>query len=287
MLHADPVQIIPPTRLLFAGHQRSTRRTFARRSAGTNDWLLIFTEGGQAYFRFAKGEFLARKGDIVLISPNTPQDYGLDEKHGYWNNHWAHFLPRPECLEWMRWPEFAPGMRHLHLIPPFCKRVSQEFLAVERESHIEGRRQQELAINALERALLLCDSVNPRYLENRRDIRIRKAVELLGQVPELHHTLGSIASHCGISRSRFADLFKQQVGVSPFAFLETQRLRRVRELLEHTSFGLAEIAERTGYSSPYYLSLRFKKLFNISPREYRKKRKGTSLDLSRIRSGQI
>jgi len=52
-------------------------------------------------------------------------------------------------------------------------------------------------------------------------------------------------------------------------FLETQRLRRARELLEHTLLNLTEIAEKVGFSSPFYLSLRFKKQFGVSPRDYR------------------
>jgi len=55
--------------------------------------------------------------------------------------------------------------------------------------------------------------------------------------------------------------------------LETQRLRRARELLEHTVFRLAEIAGKVGFSSPFYLSLRFKKQFEISPRDYRRQKK--------------
>lgn len=272
MSKSFPIHIVPADRLLVTGLQERSRRIFAKRPAGTNDWLLIYTESGQGYFRFPGGEFTARANDVVLIRSEIPQDFGLDESHGYWKNIWAHFLPRPDCLEWLQWPEFAPGMMHLRLMPPVSQQVWVELSIMDAATHSVGRRQEELAINALERALLLCDTVNPRYTESHRDARVRKAIDLLCHHPEEPFTLQELARRCGLSRSRLAELFRRQVGVAPLAFLETQRLRRARELLQHTSLGLAEIAEKTGFSSPYYFSLRFKKHFGINPRDYRRQK---------------
>src|SRR5438552_94820 len=98
--------IVPPTRLLVSGRQESRTRVFARRPGGTADWLLVFTEAGQGYFRFPGGEFIARANDLVLVQPGAPHDYGLYERERhYWKNMWIHFLPRPDCLDWLRWPE--------------------------------------------------------------------------------------------------------------------------------------------------------------------------------------
>jgi len=72
-----------------------------------------------------------------------------------------------------------------------------------------------MAVNALERALLLCDTVNPRHIECRRDPRIRKAVDLLCRRSDERFTLAELARRCGLSRSRLAELFRQQVGVAP------------------------------------------------------------------------
>jgi AraC family transcriptional regulator of arabinose operon len=83
----------------------------------------------------------------------------------------------------------------------------------------------------------------------------------------------TLARRCGLSRSRFAELFREQMGVSPLAFLENQRLRRARELLEHTSLNLAEISVQAGFASPFYFSLRFKKHFGASPRNYRRQKR--------------
>ncbi len=273
MQKASSTHIVPPTRLLVTGCQDSTRRRVARRPNGTGDWLLIYTEDGRAYFRFPGGEFTARADDVVLIRPGTPHDYGLEERHGYWKNIWTHFLPRHDCLDWLEWPEFAPGMMRLHLESSIRRKVLAALSQMVAAAHATSRRHEEMAVNALERALLLCETVNPRYMESRRDPRIRKAVELLCSQIEERFTLDDLARRCGLSRSRLAELFRQQVGIAPLAFLENQRLRRAKELLEHTSLSLEEIAGQAGFSSPFYLSLRFKKHFGLSPRDYRRQKR--------------
>ncbi len=136
-------------------------------------------------------------------------------------------------------------------------------------AHGVGPHHEELAFNALERALLLCDGSNPQYGENRRDARIQKALTLLCLNRNGGFSLRGLALECGMSRSHFAKLFREQAGVTPLAFWEKRRMLRVQELLTHTGLGLAEIAEQTGFSSPYYLSLRFKKHFGVSPRACR------------------
>jgi len=262
---------IPPTRLLVTGRQESRRPLFARRPAGVDEWILIYTEAGESYFHSSRAEFAGKAGDAVLIRPGTPHAYGLDERNGYWKNTWTHFQPRPDCLGWLQWPEFAPGMMHLHLDAPTREQVRAALYQMDAAARGGGRRHEELAVNALERALLLCDSQNPRHAENRQDARIRKAAHLLCLQPEQRYTVETLARGCGLSRSRFAEFFCEQMGISPLAFLENQRLRRARELLEHTSLNVAEISTQTGFASPFYFSLRFKKHFGASPRDYRRK----------------
>ncbi|MDR1284414.1 MAG: helix-turn-helix domain-containing protein [Opitutaceae bacterium] len=272
MTKPDVLSIVPPTRLLVSGQQESRSRCFAWRPQGTRDWLLVLTEGGRARFRFYEGEFIATRHDVVLVRPGTVHDYELDERYGYWKNIWVHFLPRPDVLGWLRWPEVATGIMHLRLAASVFGRVRKELLLMDAEGHATGRGREQLAVNALERALLFCDAVNPRHEEGRLDERIRKAVDMLGNVSGEGFTLEGLAVRCGLSRSRFAELFRKQVGMPPLAFLENRRLLRVRELLEHTSLSLAEIATQTGFSNAFYLSLRFKKNFGASPREHRRRR---------------
>ncbi len=49
-----------------------------------------------------------------------------------------------------------------------------------------------------------------------------------------------------------------------------QRLLQARQLLAYTNQTLSQIADQLGFSSPFYLSLRFKKHYGLSPRFFRR-----------------
>ena len=103
------------------------------------------------------------------------------------------------------------------------------------------------------------------------DPRIRQAMDYIGRRLDQPLNVDTLARHCHISTSRFAHLFRQQVGVAPGRYLEQQRLSRACQLLELTAHSIGEIAGRVGYDDPFYFSQRFKKYSGSSPRAYRHK----------------
>jgi AraC family transcriptional regulator, arabinose operon regulatory protein len=64
-------------------------------------------------------------------------------------------------------------------------------------------------------------------------------------------------------------VFTAQVGQSPLAFLESERMNRAVQLLRLTSLTVARIAESLGYADALYFSKRFRLRFGSSPRQYR------------------
>ena len=262
----------PPAGPMHAGYWDGRGLIHGWRPRGTKDWLLLYTERGQCIARYKGGEFTARAGDMLLYQPGTPQDYGQHAPQGRWKNVWVHWVPRTEVLEWLFWPELSPGLRHLHLPPELRGAVLKELTLA--TSVLRGNlpRGEFLATNALERALLFCSRANPRELNRRRHPRIDQAVEYLGKNLREKQRLDHIARRFGFSRSRFASLFREQIGQPPAQFLEAQRLVQARHLLAYTSQTLGQIADHVGFSSPFYLSLRFKKHYGQGPRAFRQQR---------------
>ena len=66
-------------------------------------------------------------------------------------------------------------------------------------------------------------------------------------------TLETLADLAGMSRTSFANYFKEVMQISPGKYLENIRLAIARQLVD-TGIGLKQIAARTGYSSPSTLS---------------------------------
>ena len=253
---------------LVTGHFHETAGYKSWRTTGTNDWLLIATLSGGGRFGYDGGEFFARPGDLTLLRPGTRHDYGT-LKH--WELLWTHFHPRPDWLSWLVWPEEAPGVMRLTLPEPV---ICQKILACFREAHHLAtgalRRRETFAMNALEEALLWCDTQNPLSAQARLDARVQAVMDYFLRRLAEPITPAALQSVSGLSPSRLSHLFRAQVGLTPLQFLESRRLHRAAQLLEWTSTPIAAIAAEVGYENPFYFTLRFKRRTGLSPRDYRK-----------------
>jgi len=263
----------PPVGPLYAEYSDVRGRIHGWRPKGTKDCLLLYTQLGDCLIRFKGGQFKAGPGDVILFQPGTPQDYGQHDPGGRWRHVWVHWVPRPEIIPWLEWPELSPGVRHLHLRSELRGAVLKELVfadSVLRSSLSHG---EFLALNGLERALLFCNRANPRTGDPLWNPRIQQAVDHLSRNLRERHIMEKTAHRFGFSRSRFASLFRRQVGQTPGQYLEAQRLTQARHLLVYTKQTIAQIADQTGFSSPFYLSLRFKKHHGRSPRAFRQQRR--------------
>jgi transcriptional regulator GlxA family with amidase domain len=82
-------------------------------------------------------------------------------------------------------------------------------------------------------------------------------------------TVADIAQSVELSSSRLFDLFKTQVGMSPFRYLKNARLERARRLLETTLLNIKVVAAEVGYSDCTHFMRDFKKAYESTPSEYR------------------
>lgn len=233
-------------------------------------WLALYTVAGRGHMAHTSGERLLDEGDLLLIRSGVMQDYGAADGH-HWLNVWAQFTPRGEWLSWLDWPTIDPGVMLLAIPSNARPDVLTRLREMVRYAGRGMGRSHELGLNALEGALLLADECNPRSPHSGRDLRIRDAVDHLLANLNNPPSLSEVAAITNLSRSHFALLFREQVGLTPGQFIEQHRLMRVKRLLEYTRSSVQEIADEVGFSSPFYLSLRFKRHFGVSPSEYRRR----------------
>ncbi|MEG1709147.1 MAG: AraC family transcriptional regulator [Acinetobacter sp.] len=98
---------------------------------------------------------------------------------------------------------------------------------------------------------------------------LSNALAAIHSQPELAWTVETLAEQCCMSRSKFATLFSQIVGETPLAYLQQYRFRLASQHLRAGQFSIQQIAHRVGYSSETAFSQTFKKLFNLTPSQYR------------------
>jgi AraC family transcriptional regulator of arabinose operon len=243
------------------------------RPKGSGDHLLIYTEAGAGKISSAHESVVTRPGDVVLFPPGVPQDYGTDPDAGQWELAWAHFHPRSHWAPLLLWPGRPDGFRLLRL--PLSGEVRRNFsqALVEMVSvwRKPGGAALDFALNRLEEALLWAALAVQRDPLLRMDPRIRQSIEFLSTEVGKPFRLESSARRCGLSITRFSQLFKAATGKSPQQFSEEIRLNHAAYLLRDSSLRVGEVAAQCGYENPFYFSRRFQRQFGCSPSGFREK----------------
>ncbi len=255
------------------GHYREKPGYAVERRAGMNDWLLIYTVSGVGKITHPDGDFCVKSHDVVLIQPYSAHRYETNVKpdgRGRWELLWAHFMPSVSWVNWLDWPYAGPGIMHLSIGD---RRARRSIIAALKRMHELStsflHHREPLALGALAEAILWCREQSPAATTAALDDRVRRAIEWIMEHLEQSLTVEQVAGQANLSVSRFAHLFREQMGHSPQQFIELQRIARARELLERTALPVGEVAGRIGFDQPFYFSRRFKHVTGMTPRDYR------------------
>ncbi|HWD78342.1 MAG TPA: helix-turn-helix domain-containing protein [Kribbella sp.] len=253
----------PVVRRLVTGEFDEGPEYATYRRRGTTDWLLVQTLDGQGRF----GQVAATPGSVTLVRPGTQHDYATVGDR--WHFLYAHMHPKPDWLPLLDWPEVAPGTVQLHPAEPTFHGIANHLKDAVRHQHSVLPQAEQLSANSLEAALLWCDTQNPKAVQI--DDRLLRAIELIDQDLTADLDVPRLARAVNLSTSRFAHLFREQLGVTPQQFVERRRLDAAARLLELTSRPIASVAAQVGYADPLYFSTRFRLHTGWSPTAYRKR----------------
>lgn len=100
------------------------------------------------------------------------------------------------------------------------------------------------------------------------DPQVARAIAAMHEDPSHRWTLGQLAGRAGMSRSVFAQRFREKVDETPIAYLTRWRMMLAGERLVTSRSPLSQTALSLGYESENAFNTAFKRVMGCSPRRY-------------------
>lgn len=250
-------------------------------------WSLTFTLGGRARFRSPSGaSFQATGGDLVLLEPEAAVGRGVLREDG-WDAFGLVFEP------WQGWEpsgflRVADGLHRTHIAHPRNRqRVLEALQRIVIDLNARDTARILGAVAAERRLQDAWDEVIDTKLVSLRlreifllaaresstaphlDPRIRTALQAMERDLARPPTMRQLAALAGLSYTRFAHLFKSQLGVTPKRVQRLIRLGRAAIQLEYGDDPIGVIADQFGFASIFDFSREFRREYGMSPSAYR------------------
>ncbi|HEY9076085.1 MAG TPA: substrate-binding domain-containing protein [Anaerolineaceae bacterium] len=111
-------------------------------------------------------------------------------------------------------------------------------------------------------------------LPQQTSLLVKRAVAYLQQNYTRSLARWEIASAVGASEDYLTRAFRQELGISPWEYLNRYRVEHARRLLRGSAESMNSIARQVGFKDPLYFSRVFHKITGVSPTEFREKAEG-------------
>lgn len=232
---------------------------------------MIITISGEGLFIQDDGtEFILREGETFISSPESQGHREATSGKGPWEQIWLTFYGSSSILptEGFDWKIIETSETTL---------LRELMLSIIRED-VHRTIDSDLSIELSERLLILALRRMLQTPESKEKARIRSEFEKLWN--EISSSLNQewgierLCQSMNFSRSQLTRLCNEIYGESPGAKIRRMRMDSAKLLLSNSSMTIFEIADAVGYASPSLFSSSFSSYEGMSPRDYRKKRRG-------------
>ena len=105
----------------------------------------------------------------------------------------------------------------------------------------------------------------PGLLRGLPDDHLAVALRRMHDRPTHAWTVAELAREAALSRSTFFERFRREIGVAPMEYLLGWRMALAKDLLRREKVGVAQVAERVGYSSASTFSVAFARSVGMPP----------------------
>lgn len=270
------MKVHPITRLLHVtdiGYYPEAKGHYLNRPDGCPQHILIYCKEGEGWYRLGGEKCVVRKNQFVVIQAGTPHAYGASSNNP-WSIYWVHFIGEQSEVF------FDLFNRTCDIEPSRSSRYEdRERLFEEIMVNLDmGFGNEILSYTSLCLWYLLGSF---RFVSQFREINKPKDIDTVQRLINFMKdnlsnsiTLDEMAEQVNYSPAYIGTLFMKKTGMSLINYFNQLKIQRACRLLDFTDKKIKEIAYDLGFSDPFYFSKVFQKYMHMSPKDYRKFRKG-------------
>jgi two-component system response regulator YesN len=106
-------------------------------------------------------------------------------------------------------------------------------------------------------------------LQQSKGFMIRQVHELVSEKLDQDISVKMIAEHVYLHPVYLSKIFKLETGESLGDYIIRKRMEKAAFLLKNTNLKIYEITSQLGYQNPQYFTKIFKRLYGLTPQEFR------------------
>lgn len=256
-----------PFYLLEWGHFIAYSEYFTERK-NSNRFLLFYTVSGKGKLFYNNKEYILEADHVAIIQCNASHRYETcsDEP---WDFYWFHYNGTASHIYYNLYN--SNGLYFHHLDPSdkdteLIKKITR--LSSKYNLNRDLKVSQE--ITGLMTRFILEKRKNIFTDASKTTEKLNRAVTYMAEHLTEKITVEDIANSVYLSTYHFVRSFKKQTGLTPYEYLINLRINKAKDLLISTDDSLDTIAVNSGFTDSKNLIYNFKRIVNLTPKEYRK-----------------
>ncbi len=241
------------------------------RKLNTN--LFVCIEEGSCSFKINDKEHHLQKNDFLIVPQNTFYVPRTSEYCRHWFGHfYGNYLDMDKLSDIYKTKDMSS--KNILFLPEKGKADTVLISYLNRISKEAGNNNYDCNFKKNLLFLNALNHIGNHVFQNEENLSAQYIKNYITDHLDKDISLTHIAQHFGYTKQYVIQVFRKKYFTTPTRFIIEKRLELSKLYLSETNMKIYEIALICGFEDANYFSRQFRKIYNLSPQQYRKQKYG-------------